>query len=79
MTTIRMDGAALAALATTETVVAVTDAAGTVVGYFAPVKQEYAEHYAEAAARASVAYRDGARPLTTAELAAKLEAMGTAP
>lgn len=78
MTTIRMDGEALAALATTETVVAVTDAAGNVVGYFAPVKQEYAEHYAELAARAhaSAPHR---RPLTTAELLAKLEATGTAP
>jgi hypothetical protein len=74
MTKIALDANALAALATTESgVVAVTDASGNVVGFYAPVKQEYAEHYAELAARASVAYSEGRRPLTTAEVIKHLE------
>jgi hypothetical protein len=76
MTKIALDATAVGALAGTESgVVAITDAAGTVIGYFAPVKQEYAEHYAEAAARASVAYAEGRRPKTTAEVIRDLEAL----
>jgi hypothetical protein len=51
MTKIALDANALAALAATESgVVAVTDAAGNIVGFYAPVKQEYAADYAAAAA-----------------------------
>jgi len=72
MTKIALDATALAALAKTESgVVAVTDAAGNVVGYFAPVKQEYAE----LAARASVAYSEGGRPATTGEVLKRLESL----
>ncbi len=76
MTTIQLDEQALAALKTTDTVVAVTDAAGAVIGYYASVKQEYARDFAELAAKDSAANLAGERPLTTAQLAAKLQAMG---
>lgn len=77
MTRIALDANALAALATTESgVVAVTDATGNIVGFYAPVKQEYADQYAEMAARASVAYSEGRRPLTTAETIKYLESLG---
>lgn len=79
MTTIALDATAVGALAGTESgVVAITDAAGTVIGYFAPVKQEYAEHYAELAARASSVWGTIGppnRPLTTAEVLARMQAL----
>lgn len=76
MTKIELDAKALAALSATENgVVAVTDASGAVIGFFAPVKQEYAEQYAEMAARASVAYKDGRRPMTTAEVTEHLKSL----
>ena len=80
MTKIALDANALAALAKTESgVVAVTDDAGNIVGFYAPVKQEYAEHYAEMAARASVAYSEGRRPKTTEEVIRDLESLGKKP
>ena len=66
MTKIALDATALAALAPIESgVVAITDDTGAIVGFYAPVKQEHADQYAELAARASVAYREGRRPKTT--------------
>jgi hypothetical protein len=80
MTKIELDANALAALAKTDSgVVAITDAAGNIVGFYAPVKQEYAEQYAEMAARASVAYTEGRRPLTTAEVIKRLESLEKKP
>ena len=77
MTKIALDANALAALAPTENgVVAVTDAAGNVVGFYAPVKQEYAEEYARAAARAATVWGElgpPTRPLTTAEFLERLK------
>lgn len=80
MTKIALDTNALAALAATESgVVAITDEAGNIVGFYAPVKQEYAEQYARMAARASVAYTEGRRPLTTAEAIKHLESLEKKP
>lgn len=77
MTKITLDDKTLAALASEDKLVAVTDSAGNVVGFFAPFKMEYAEQYAELAARAYAAHRDGRRPLTTAEVVKNLESLGT--
>ena len=49
MTNVALDEKALAALKVESGVVAVTDAAGTVVGFFAPVGIEHAPDYAAAA------------------------------
>ena len=49
MTTIPLDDKMVAALAKEEELVAMTDTAGTVIGFFAPVKQEHADQYAEMA------------------------------
>ena len=82
MTKIELDANALAALATTESgVVAVTDAAGTIVGFYAPVKQEYAEQYAAAAARAASIWGEVGPPpgpLTSAEVIERLKLLGKA-
>jgi hypothetical protein len=79
MTKIALDANALAALATTESgVIAITDAAGNVVGFFAPVKQEYAEQYAEMAARVRSVWGEAGpprHPLTTAEVIERLNAL----
>jgi hypothetical protein len=74
MTTIQLDDKTLASLANPNELVAVTDAAGNVVGFFAPIKKEYAEQYAELAAKA---YAAKGRPKTTAEVIADLEALGS--
>ena len=79
MTHVALDTNALAALTPAESgVVAVTDAAGKVVGYYAPVKQEYADQYAEMAARVqSVWGPEGPPrgPLTTAEVIERLKTL----
>jgi hypothetical protein len=63
------------AMVQTGELVEVRDHAGTAIGFFAPFRMEYAEEYAEMAARAYAAYRDGRRPLTTAEVIAHLESL----
>jgi hypothetical protein len=77
MTKIALDANALAVLATTESgVVAITDTAGNVVGFYAPVKQEYAEQYAAAAARAASVWGEigpPPGPLTTAEVVERMK------
>ena len=73
MTTIKLDDNTLASLANPNELVAVTDAAGNVIGFFAPYKMEYAAQYAELAAKA---YAAKGRPKTTAEVIADLEALG---
>jgi hypothetical protein len=77
MTKIELDATALAALAKTESgVVAVTDAAGNIVGFFAPVKQEYADQYAQMAARAASVWGEigpPPGPLTTAEVIERMK------
>jgi hypothetical protein len=79
VTKIVLDANALAALAVTESgVAAVTDAAGNVVGFFAPVRQEYAEQYVEMAARARSVWGDAGpprRPMTTAEVIERLNSL----
>ena len=79
MTTVKLDETTLAALVEGGKLVEVSDAAGNVVGFFAPVKQEYADQYAEMAARVySVWGSDGPpqRSMTTAEVVARLESLG---
>ncbi len=76
MTTIALDDKTVAALTKEKELVAMTDSAGTVIGFFAPVKQEYAEQYAEGAARAFSVWGSEGMPkhLTTpAEVIAYLE------
>lgn len=77
MTKIALDANALAALATTESgVVAITDAAGNIIGFYAPVKQEYAEQYAQMAARAASVWGEAGPPtgpLTTAEVIERMK------
>lgn len=75
MTSVTLDEKAIEALKVESGVVAVTDAAGNVVGFYAPVKQEYAEQYAEMAARASVGYANGRRAMTTPEVVAWLNTL----
>jgi hypothetical protein len=75
MTTIKLDDKALAALAGGDKLVAVADEAGNIIGFFAPFRMEYAEQYAEMAARAYAAHREGRRPLTTAEVVKQLESL----
>ena len=73
MTKIALDANALAALATTESgVVAITDDAGNIVGFYAPVKQEYAQM----AARAASVWDEVGRPpgpLTTAQVIERMK------
>jgi hypothetical protein len=76
MEKIALDEPTLAALTASNGLVAVTDATGKILGFFAPVTMKHAEEYADLAARASVAYSEGRRPKTTAELARDLEALG---
>jgi hypothetical protein len=77
MTKIELDATALAALAATESgVAAVTDAAGNIVGFYAPVKQEYADQYAEMAARTASVWGEigpPPGPLTTAEVIERMK------
>lgn len=77
MSRIELDDKTLAALAKTESgVVAVTDAAGNVVGFYAPVKQEYAEEYAQMAARAHSVWGEigpPPGPLTTPEVIERMK------
>jgi hypothetical protein len=79
MTKITLDEKALAALAPTENgVVAITDAAGNIVGFYAPVKQEYADQYAAAAARAASVWGEVGPPpgaLPTAEVVKRLQSL----
>jgi len=77
MTTVQVDEKTRAALDGADPLVAVSDATGAVIGFFAPVRQEYADQYAEVAARAYAAQRAGGRPLTTPEVVAHLESLGT--
>ena len=73
MTTIPVDDKTVASLMASNELVAVADAAGNVIGFFAPVKKEYADQYAELAAKA---YAAKGRAKTTAEVIADLEALG---
>ena len=78
MTTIPLDDMTVAALTKEKELVAMTDATGKVIGFFAPVKQEYADQYAEMAARAhSIWGPDGPprRSMTTAEVIELLESL----
>lgn len=78
MTTIPLDEKTTSALTESRELLAVTDPSGKVIGFFAPVKREYAEQYAEMAARIySVWGSDGPprRSMTTAEVIAHLESL----
>ena len=75
MTTVTVETPMAADLTRTGELVEIRDASGTVIGFFAPFKMEYAQEYAEMAARAYAAHREGCRPLTTAEVTAYLESL----
>lgn len=71
-----LDDMTLAALSGGDNLVAVRNGAGEVVGFFAPVRQEYAEEYARTAAKAySVRGERPRKPMTTPEVAAYLESL----
>ena len=72
MTTIPVDAKTGASLIESNGLVAVADAAGNVIGFFAPVKKEYADQYAELAAKAFAAKQG---PKSTAEVIADLKAL----
>jgi hypothetical protein len=77
MTTVTVDGVQAEAMVKTGELVEIRDAAGTVIGFFAPLKLEYARDYAETAARAYSVWGPEGMPrhLTTpAEVIAYLEA-----
>ena len=78
MTTISVDATTRERLVEPAGLVAVTGPDGAVIGFFAPHTLEHAQQYAELAARAYAAHRDGRRPVTTAELAQQLDALETA-
>jgi hypothetical protein len=77
MTTVTVDGAQAEAMVKTGELVEIRDGSGAVIGFFAPVKQEYAREYAEMAARAASVWGPEGMPrhLTTPdEVIAYLEA-----
>jgi hypothetical protein len=79
MTTLALDEKTVAALTESQELLAVADPSGRVVGFFAPVKQEYADQYVQLAARMySVWGAEGPpqRSMTTAEVIARLESLG---
>jgi hypothetical protein len=80
MTTVPLDSNVIAALVESKRLVAISDAAGQVVGFFAPVELEHAPQYAAGAAQlyphkdAHKATDDGKR-YTTAEVLQHLESL----
>jgi hypothetical protein len=77
MTTIPLDDKTVSALTKQKELVAVTDSAGTVIGFFAPVGIEHAPQYAAAGAHF---YPDKDRPsngpwLTTEEVIDHLKSL----
>ena len=80
MTTVPLDNSVIAALVESKRLVAVSDAAGRVVGFFAPVEHPHAPQYAAGAAQlyphkdAHKATEDGKR-YTTAEVHQYLESL----
>lgn len=80
MTTVTVNQAQAETMVKTGELVEVRDPAGAVIGFFAPVKLEYAKDYAEAAARAqSIWGRPDGRPAkqwyTGEEVAAHLRSL----
>ena len=76
MTTVTLDEKAITALNGGDNLVAIQNAAGETVGFYAPVRQEYADEYALVAAK-SFSARGGQprKPLTTPEVIAHLESL----
>ena len=80
MTTISLDGKTLATLVETKRLVAVSDAAGRVVGFFAPVGMELAPQYAAGAAQIyprkdAHKANDNGKRYTTAEVLEHLKSL----
>jgi hypothetical protein len=76
MTSVTVDKTQAEALVKTGELVEIRDASGTVLGFFAPVKQEYAEQYAEMAAHAFSVWGPEGRPkhlTTSADVIAYLQ------
>lgn len=81
MTTIPLDDKTIAALVDPKQMVAVSDPAGKVVGFFAPVGMELARDYAAAAAQIypekdAHKLNDDGRRYTTAEVLDHLKSLG---
>jgi hypothetical protein len=72
MTTIPVDAKTGARLVETSGLIAVADAVGNVIGFFAPVTMDHADQYADLAAKAFAAKQG---PKSTAEVIADLRAL----